>query len=54
VINSVKNTEDKVQNVQMLGSKSKLKWSQNENGLTVEMPTKKPCDYAFVLKLTMK
>jgi alpha-L-fucosidase len=54
VINSVKNTEDKVQNVQMLGSKYKLKWSQNENGLTVEMPTKKPCDYAFVLKLTMK
>jgi alpha-L-fucosidase len=53
-IESVKLATDKVLDVQMLGNNSKLKWSQDENGLRVEMPTKKPCDYAFALKLTMK
>ncbi len=53
VVKSVKSSEDKVSNVRMLGSDETLKWSQDDNGLTVEMPTQKPGDFAFVLELTL-
>jgi len=41
----------KVGNVELLGFKGKLKWTQDENGLTVEMPQQKPCDHAITLKI---
>jgi alpha-L-fucosidase len=40
--------------VQLLGVKQPLKFSRNEQGLTVEMPPEKPCDHAFVLKISGK
>ena len=40
-----------VESVQLLGSEEKLEWTRDENGLRVKMPTKKPCDYAFTLKI---
>jgi alpha-L-fucosidase len=41
----------KVTNVQLLGFKGKVKWTQDENGLTVEMPQQKPSDHAIALKV---
>jgi alpha-L-fucosidase len=41
----------KVKNVELLGFKGKVKWTQDENGLTVQMPEQKPCDYAIALKI---
>jgi hypothetical protein len=34
-----------------LGYGGKVTWVQNEQGLTVVMPEKKPCDYAITLKI---
>ncbi|OEJ98672.1 alpha-L-fucosidase [Flavivirga aquatica] len=45
--------EDKVLNIKMLGSNSKLKWSQDALGLFVKMPIDKPGNHAFVLELTL-
>ncbi|MGA8026062.1 MAG: alpha-L-fucosidase [Bryobacteraceae bacterium] len=42
----------KIQNVELLGFDGKLEWSQDQAGLKVVMPPKKPCDYAVVLKVT--
>ncbi len=41
----------KVRNVELLGFKGKVKWIQDEKGLTVEMPAQKPCDHAITLKI---
>lgn len=41
-----------VRNVELLGHKGKLKWSQDPNGMTVALPTEKPSDHAVTLKIT--
>ena len=41
----------KVGNVELLGFKGKVKWTQDEKGLTVQMPEQKPCDHAVTLKV---
>jgi alpha-L-fucosidase len=41
----------KVRNVTMLGFKGKLKWNQDEKGLTVQLPDQKPCDHAIALRI---
>jgi alpha-L-fucosidase len=41
----------KVKNVELLGFKGKVKWTQDENGLTVQMPPQKPSDHAIALKV---
>jgi alpha-L-fucosidase len=41
----------KVRNVELLGFKGKLKWIQDENGLTVPLPQEKPSDHAVCLKV---
>ena len=43
-----------VGNVELLGSNEKLTWTRDDGGLKVKMPAKKPCDYAFALKITRK
>jgi hypothetical protein len=35
----------------MLGVAAPLKWTRDAAGLTVEMPEKKPCAHAVVLKI---
>ena len=47
----LKSFDRKVHNVELLGHKGKLKWSQDEAGLKVAMPTEKPCEYAVTLKI---
>ena len=42
----------KVANVALLGYKGKLRWTQEAEGLKVQMPPAKPCDYAITLKIS--
>jgi len=42
----------KIKNVELLGFKGRVKWVQNEKGLTVQMPGQKPCDHAIALKIS--
>jgi len=41
----------KVKNVELLGFQGRLKWTQDEKGLTVQLPSEKPSDYAVALKV---
>jgi len=36
----------------MLGHKGNLKFTQDADGLKVQLPADRPCDYAYVLKIT--
>ncbi len=38
--------------IRMLGDGRPMKWTRNKAGLTVTMPDAKPCEHAFVLKIT--
>jgi len=42
----------KVESVSLLGHQGNLKFTQDEDGLKVKMPTEKPCDYAYALRIT--
>ncbi len=42
----------KIQNVELLGYEGKVTWAQDEQGLIVEMPEHRPCDYAITLKIS--
>ena len=42
---------NKISSVNLLGCPDKLEWSQTGNGLVVNMPARKPCDYAYVLRI---
>jgi len=35
----------------MLGSERNLQWTRNAQGVTVKLPPKPPCDYAYVFKI---
>jgi alpha-L-fucosidase len=41
----------KVKNVQLLGYKGGMKFTQDGTGLKVQMPAQKPCEHAIVLKI---
>jgi len=41
-----------IQSISMLGSGEKLRWKQTAQGLEVTFPSKKPCSYAYVFKIT--
>ena len=43
----------KVSAVQLLGIDAKLEWTQTQDELRVKMPNKKPCDYAYALKIIL-
>ena len=42
----------KIKDISMLGSKGTLKWTQDEKGITVQLPETAPCQYAYTLKIT--
>jgi alpha-L-fucosidase len=44
--------EGRVSSVFMLGSATALKFTQNADGLTVELPENPPCRYAYTLKIS--
>jgi alpha-L-fucosidase len=41
----------KIRKVDMLGFKGNLKWTQAADVLRIELPPRKPCDYAVTFKL---
>jgi len=43
----------KIHNVELLGHKGKLQWTQDESALKVQLPEQKPCDYAVTLKVAL-
>ncbi len=43
---------EEIASVTMLGSDQKLEWTRNDKGLTVKLPTEKPSEFAYVLKVT--
>jgi alpha-L-fucosidase len=46
--------DKEIADVKLLGSDSKLKWSQKEDALSVKLPKKQPCEHAFVLEISFK
>ncbi len=42
----------RISDVQLLSHEGKLEWSQTEEGLIVKLPEKKPCEHAFVFKIS--
>jgi alpha-L-fucosidase len=47
------NAAGKIQNVELLGFKGRLKWAQDDNGLSVALPERSPSEYAITLKATL-
>jgi len=45
--------EGRVESVSMLGIDDDLKWEQRRDGIVVSFPGKKPCKYAYVLKIQL-
>ena len=43
-----------IRSVKMLGIDKELKWSITKDGLVVEMPEEKPCEHAYVFKITRR
>lgn len=43
-----------VAGVQLLGSKGQIQWSRNESGLKVKLPQEKPCEGAYVLRISIR
>ena len=41
----------KIQRMTLLGSRGKLTWKHDADGLTVQLPAEKPCDFSCVLKI---
>ncbi|TGV00254.1 alpha-L-fucosidase C-terminal domain-containing protein, partial [Flavivirga rizhaonensis] len=42
-----------ISEVHVLGSGESIEWSQNNEGLVVNMPKERPCDFAFTIVLTL-
>ena len=40
-----------MKHVELLGFKGKVNWTQDEKGLTVQLPQQKPSDHAIAFKL---
>jgi len=43
--------EQDVKSVELVGSNANLKWQRAKDGLHVDLPAQKPCDYAFTLRI---
>jgi alpha-L-fucosidase len=46
--------DGRIKEVTMLGARGKLEFERKANGLVVSLPEKRPCDIAYVLKITKK
>lgn len=43
--------ERAIDEVELLGSKATLRWTRSAQGLTVKLPSHKPCEHAFALRI---
>ena len=50
-LNSENPALKKISSIELLGHQGMLKWSQDENALTIGLPDEKPCEHAFVFKI---
>ena len=41
----------KIRRIDLLGHRGKLSWNRDKAGLSIDLPAKRPCDHAFVLKI---
>ncbi len=41
----------RIKSVTLLGAGEKLKWSRDKEGLIIELPDQKPCNYAYAFKI---
>lgn len=46
------NVAGKIANVELLGYGGKVAWKHDDRGLVVQLPAQKPCEHAYVLKIT--
>jgi alpha-L-fucosidase len=44
-------SDDDIKNIRMLGIEKDLEWFLDDNGLHIEVPDEKPCDYAVTFKI---
>ena len=44
---------DKISRIDLLGYDGMLKWQRDREGLKIQLPSKKPFDYAYALKITI-
>ncbi len=45
--------ENPIQQIKMLGAKGELEWVREADGLKIRLPNVRPCEHAFVLKITL-
>lgn len=45
---------DQIAEISLLGSSAAITWSQDEDGLTLQTPAERPCDYAYTFKITRR
>ena len=45
-------SEEDIKSIKMLGLDEDLKWSVDDDGLHIEFPDRKPCDYAVTVKIS--
>lgn len=43
-----------IESVRLLGIDRELDWSMTQEGLEIDVPEQKPCENAFVFKITRK
>ncbi len=46
--------EQEISKITMVGVDEELIWKMSDNGLVIKDPGKRPCDYAYVLKIERK
>lgn len=42
----------RIDTIQLLGSNARIQWTRTDEGLTIQVPQEKPCNYAVVFKIT--
>jgi alpha-L-fucosidase len=47
-----KNAPARIADVRLSGEDAKLEWHQDPDALTIQTPSNKPCDYAYVFKIS--
>jgi alpha-L-fucosidase len=50
-IQSLNSQAAKVEDVELLGYRGKLQWTQQSAGLNVQLPAEKPCDHAVTFRV---
>ena len=43
----------RIANIELLGSPEKIRFGQSASGLRIQLPARKPCDYAIALKVSL-